>query len=111
MNTAEILALKFPKANFIDDIGLRDQGNGIEIYLWNMGDIPKPTQEDLDRWEIELAPVKLLQDARQNRRNNYPAIGDQLDMLYKAMDTGVLTKVDDFYNSIKAVKEQFPVNE
>lgn len=109
MNTAEILALKFPEAKFFNDIGLRDQGNGIEIYLWNMGDIPKPTQEDLDRWAIELAPVKQAQDARQARRNEYPAIGDQLDMLYKAMDSGILPIVPDFYNSIKIVKEKYPL--
>lgn len=44
----------------------------------------------------------------QQRRENYPYIGDQLDMLWHAMDTGVLPKVIDFYDTIKTVKDQYP---
>lgn len=43
-----------------------------------------------------------------NRIRNYPPIGQQLDALYHAMDTGVIPKVPAFYDPLKAVKEQFP---
>lgn len=43
-----------------------------------------------------------------NRIRNYPPIGNQLDALYHAMDTGVLPKVAGFYDAIKAVKQQYP---
>lgn len=42
------------------------------------------------------------------RKTAYPPIADQLDMLWHAMDTGVLTKVTDFYDALKAVKDQYP---
>ena len=42
-----------------------------------------------------------------NRRINYLPTGDQLDMLWHAMDDGSLTKVDSFYNSIKEVKDKY----
>lgn len=42
------------------------------------------------------------------RRREYPAIGDQLDALYHAMDTGVIPKVPSFYDPIKAVKTKYP---
>ena len=44
----------------------------------------------------------------EQRKYSYPALGDQMDMLWHAMDTGVLPKVEPFYSQIKAVKEQYP---
>lgn len=42
------------------------------------------------------------------RLKAYPSVNDQLDMLWHAMDDGVLTKVEPFYSQIKAVKEAHP---
>jgi len=42
------------------------------------------------------------------RKSAYPPIGDQLDMLWHGMDDGTLPKVNGFYNSIKAVKDNIP---
>lgn len=46
------------------------------------------------------------------RRNAYPTIGDQLDMLWHAIDTGNWTaakvKTTDFYTELKAVKDANP---
>lgn len=44
----------------------------------------------------------------RDRAGAYPRLGDQLDMLWHAMDTGVLPKVVDFYDALKAVKDQYP---
>lgn len=44
----------------------------------------------------------------KDRQMNYPKVGDQLDMLWHAMDDGVLTKVEPFYTQIKSIKEQYP---
>jgi gamma-glutamylcysteine synthetase len=38
----------------------------------------------------------------------YPSIGDQLDMLWHAIDTNSLNKTSDFYTAIKAVKDAHP---
>lgn len=44
----------------------------------------------------------------RDRRSAYPTFGDQLDMLWHAMDDGVIPKIEPMYSEIKAVKEQFP---
>lgn len=42
------------------------------------------------------------------RKSSYPALGDQMDALWHAMNNGVLPKVEPFYSDVKAVKEQYP---
>jgi hypothetical protein len=42
------------------------------------------------------------------RAKEYPAITDQLDMLWHAIDNGTLTKDSDFYKSIQQVKLDNP---
>ena len=44
----------------------------------------------------------------QLRRKEYPAVGDQLDMLWHAMDDGLIPKIEPMYSDIKAVKEAYP---
>ena len=46
------------------------------------------------------------------RRNAYPEIGDQLDMLWHSIDKDpqLKTKYFDFYEAIKAVKVKYPKN-
>ena len=48
--------------------------------------------------------------ARVQRSQEYPAIVEQLDMLYHAMDadSDLKTKFSSFYTSIKAVKDKYP---
>jgi hypothetical protein len=41
-------------------------------------------------------------------QRQYPSIGDQLDMLWHAIDNGTLNKTSDFYTAIKAVKDAHP---
>lgn len=43
-----------------------------------------------------------------NRGNEYPPLGEQMDMLWHAMDDGVLTKIEPFYSQIKAIKDKYP---
>jgi len=48
----------------------------------------------------------------ENRRAaEYPAVADQLDALWHAMDQGVIPKVEGFYDPIKAVKDRHPKKE
>ena len=41
-------------------------------------------------------------------QRQYPSLGDQLDMLWHAIDNGTLNKTSDFYTAIKAVKDAHP---
>lgn len=44
----------------------------------------------------------------EQRRVNYPAVGDQLDALWHAMNKGLIPVVEPFYSDIKRVKERYP---
>lgn len=79
MNIAEILALKYPKADFIKDIQLQDHGDGkIVIGAWDLSD-PKPTQSELDAWAADPVIIAAY-NKQQNAIVNKP-IHDQLDVI------------------------------
>lgn len=42
------------------------------------------------------------------RKRMYPSTGEQLDMLWHAMDTGQIEKAEPFYTTIKTVKDAVP---
>jgi len=62
-----------------------------------------PTEEQVNAKIAEL-------QWEQNRRSGYPAIGDQLDMLFHAIDGDETLKTQfvDFHTALKAVKDQYP---
>jgi len=62
-----------------------------------------PTEEEVNAKIAELQWI-------ENRRNGYPAIGDQLDMLFHAIDGDetLKTQFADFHTALKAVKDQYP---
>ena len=98
MNISEILRLKFPQANPLSDYILQDDGQGPYICEWNISDVEKPTQEDLDVWaeELDLAYRQFLAVSARK----YPTLGDQFDMIYKdSLDGGTR-----FVDAITAVK-------
>jgi len=45
---------------------------------------------------------------RDRRVAAYPSVGDQLDAIWHAMDSGILSKVPEFYDPIKQVKDDNP---
>jgi hypothetical protein len=75
------------------------------------GEIIQLTTEEeqaiLDRRSMANAKREALK-YQEDRLLAYPDIGEQLDMLFHAMDTGKLPKDNEFYDAIKAVKDQFP---
>ena len=59
--------------------------------------------------EIDSAAVNAWVDPEAYKSlRQYPALGDQLDMLWHAIDNGTLNKTSDFYTAIKAVKDAHP---
>jgi hypothetical protein len=104
------------EVDFSNDVMLQDDSNGKGAYIkeWNL-DIAKPTQEQLDALEIKI--VKMANEPEQSayaqaRKNSYPEIGDQLDMLWHSIDQNPALKSQyfDFYEAIKAVKVKNPKN-
>jgi hypothetical protein len=66
----------------------------------------KPTEAEVN---AEVVRLQAEEDANEYQRlRQYPSLGDQLDMLWHAIDTNSLNKTSDFYTAIKAVKDAHP---
>lgn len=44
----------------------------------------------------------------EQRMYAYPAVSEQLDALWHAMDQGILPKIEPMYSQVKAVKDSIP---
>jgi hypothetical protein len=76
--------------------------------VWLDEHIPKPTELELQAaWEAAQAAEALVAH-KPLRAADYPALQDQLDMLWHSMETGAFPKSDVFFNTIKAVKLKYP---
>lgn len=80
----------------------------LDNVVWQDPNNTLPSQGECD---TEIERLRSEYEAREYQRiraPQYPSIADQLDMLWHAMDSGALPKVDSFYSAIKAVKDQNP---
>jgi len=74
----------------------------------------QPTDDELNTayatWKAQAAAVKYKTDRTTDGSTTYAPIGDQLDLLWHAIDADADLKVkfSAFYNSIKAVKDANP---
>jgi len=67
-----------------------------------------PSQADQDKWTKEYDDHMISIAYKEKRLVEYPVIGDQLDMLWHAIDDGTLDKTSTFYTSLKATKDKYP---
>ena len=76
---------------------------------WLNGTTPIP-KADIEAKMNEMANEPEQSNYAQQRRNAYPEIGDQLDMLWHTMDKDneLQHKFYDFYQTIKKVKVAYP---
>jgi hypothetical protein len=101
----EAIRKAYPDAVTIDDGTGAFKADGSQITL---------VQSDIDAARVtldaEAAAVKYKTDRTTNGSTTYPAIGDQLDLLWHAIDADADLKVkfSAFYNSIKEVKDANP---
>jgi len=86
--------------------------NGIEIPMTEAEIAARQVEEQKWLEEQSKNNETIIKQAPyiNQRRNAYPAIGDQLDMLWHTMDKDMELqhKFYDFYQTIKKVKVQFP---
>ena len=87
-----------------------DNINTCEIE-WHEGTTPIP-KADIEAKMNEIANEPEQSKYAKQRRNAYPAIGDQLDMLWHSIDQDAKLKQKyfDFYQAIKSVKVKYPKN-
>ena len=82
----------------------------INSIKWTSTPIPKA---DIEAKMNEIANEPEESQYAQKRRNAYPPIGDQLDMLWHSIDQdpALKTKYFHFYEAIKAIKVKYPKND
>ena len=83
----------------------------LDQITWLNGTTPI-AKADIQAKMTELQTAYDGQDYARTRADAYPSIGDQLDMLWHAVDTGDWTaakvKTTEFYTALKAVKDANP---
>ena len=86
-------------------------GNDINNIKWLNG-TPEISKADIEAKMNEIANEPEQSKYAEQRRNAYPEIGDQLDMLWHSIDQDpqLKSKYFDFYEAIKAVKVKYPKN-
>ncbi len=86
-------------------------GNDVNDITWHNETTPIP-KADIEAKMNEMANEPEQSNYAQQRRNAYPEIGDQLDMLWHSIDQDaeLKQKYFDFYQAIKSVKVKYPKN-
>ena len=64
--------------------------------------------EIVDDKLVLRAKEPIVLDYEKLRDREYPAIKDQLDMLWHAIDENKLDKTCEFYSTLKQVKDKYP---
>jgi hypothetical protein len=86
--------------------------NGIEIEMTSAEIAAKQAEEQawLKEQSKKNQTIKEQPPYIEQRRNAYPEIGDQLDMLWHTIDKDILLqkRYFDFYQTIKQVKVKYP---
>ena len=104
-----LLQLGFKREEF----GLQDNSDGKGVFIAQWKSVqPQPSKAEIETAHAEWQAEHDSQEYARNRQAEYPEIGDQLDMLWHAIDTGDWTaakvKTTEFYTALKAVKDANP---
>ena len=86
--------------------------NDINQITWHDGNPKNITKADIEAKINEIANEPEQSKYAEQRRNAYPKIGDQLDMLWHSIDQNseLKQKYFNFYEAIKQVKVKYPKN-
>ena len=84
----------------------------INQITWHDGNPNNITKADIEAKINEIANEPEQSKYAEQRRNAYPKIGDQLDMLWHSIDQNseLKQKYFNFYEAIKQVKVKYPKN-
>jgi len=98
----KLKAVKSLLSNTQASFDIDENGN---ITNWE-SDAAQPTDAEI---QTKLDELQADYNAKQYQRDRqYPSIGDQLDMLWHAIDAGTLDTTSDFYTTLAAVKDDNP---
>jgi hypothetical protein len=101
--TTKIKLYTNKEINFLNEVKLKDDGNGAYIKEWNL-DIAKPTEAQLDAFEAQANEVERLNLVKANRAKEYPDFKEYLDGIVKGDDD----QIQKYINDCLAVKAKYP---
>ena len=111
----EELDLSAPLKTFLFDavveLGYKSKVNSVagDVIEWKEGESVTEEEENSIRARAtELETAYNNKQYQRDRADAYPKLGDQLDMLWHAIDTDTLDKTSDFYTELKQVKDDNP---
>ena len=79
-----------------------------DVLEWLDTNQIKPTEAEIAEEIIRLQEEYDAKEYARKRAVEYPALNEQLDMLWHAIDAGKLNKYSDFYKILKSVKDKYP---
>ena len=87
---------------------LLDQGQGAIIKDWNVPDIVRPTEKELESYKEEAETLEYNHRIIRSRKRQYKSIEEQLDLIYKDMMNGTFDKNGEWAKHITEVKTANP---
>ena len=87
---------------------LLDQGQGAIIKDWNLPDITRPTEKQLESYKEEAETLEYNHKIARSRKRQYKTIEEQLDLIYKDMMNGTFDKNGEWAKHITEVKTANP---
>ena len=87
---------------------LLDQGQGAIIKDWNVPDIVRPTEKELESYKEEAETLEYNHRIIRSRKRQYKGIEEQLDLIYKDMMNGTFDKNGEWAKHITKVKTANP---
>lgn len=76
--------------------------------IWNDQNIKEPSEDAINAERKRLEAQLIATAYIKQRVRAYPSVGDQLDMLWHAMDSKEIPMCKEFYVAIKGVKDKYP---
>tara|TARA_R100001244_G_scaffold126586_1_gene96960 strand:+ start:347 stop:664 length:318 start_codon:yes stop_codon:yes gene_type:complete len=80
----------------------------VNQIIWHDSNPKNITIAQIQTKQIELQAEYDAQEYARNRATEYPALAEQLDLLYHDMTAGKGTKTGEWYKAVKKVKTDNP---
>ena len=77
------------EVDFLKDVVLQDDGDGIYIKEWNVAEA-QPTEEQLNAFESQANDIETANQVIINRKNEYPTIQELVVALYDTDDKSAI---------------------
>ena len=87
--------------DFLEEVKLRNDGDGDYIFEWNATDKVKPTDEQLDALESEATTLKNNAIAVSNRQKEYGTVAKQIEFITEK-------GLEAWKTNVQAIKTKYP---